>query len=437
MTTVQSTLDDRLSQSIGDYISVALTTNQAASGSVVSTNLNSFDNGRDDYFNGWYCYFTNLLNAGVERKVYDYATSTGTLSVRGANLSADSSTATIKVYKYSYTSKLRAIQDAIRELYPVLYKNVDDRTLVTGDILPDSHFENWSSTSALTFYSALNGTLAQTSTAGYTIGGKCSAKLTASSANGYMYIHSNTYPRLLDIQGETISLYCWVYSEVDNDAWLEIVTQDTDGTTQTLTSTTPCTGGRWTLLKLEDQAINKNLVVCIVKFGVTTNAKYVYFDHARLVGADVHEYLIPNSAKDGTVRNVSIQVNANSDEPCDDLFPQKWNEIYGWEVVNDGTYKYLRLPYTYANLYQIRIEGDTCLEVPTAYSDTVSIDGEKVNLLIAYAAYKLFLREEGIPSSDDKARFKSRASQWLGEFYRLKSQLMMSRPASPFMFPLP
>jgi hypothetical protein len=289
----------------------------------------------------------------------------------------------------------------------------------------------------LTFYSALNGTLLQTSTAGYTVGGKYSAKFTASSGNGYMYIHSNTYPRLLDIQGKTVSLYCWVYSEVDNDAWVQIVTQDTDGTSQTLTSTTPCTGGRWALLKLEDQPINDNLVICIVKFGVTTSSKYAYFDHARLLGTNVYEYLVPYSAKDGVIRKVSIQSSTTNDEPCDDLFPQTWDEVFNWEVTSDGTYKYLKLPYAYSEGFQIRLEGDTPLEVPTAYSDTVSIDGEKVDLLITYAAYKLFLREEGIPSADDKRRYTSRASQWLGEYYRLRSQLMMSRPASPFMFPQP
>src|SRR3990167_11322313 len=105
MTTALSTLMQRLSEPIGDWLRVAVTTNIAANTSIISTNLRPFDGGQDDYFNDWWVYIEDKNNTTVERQISDYATSSGTITVRGANLSADTEAATIQVHRHRRTDK--------------------------------------------------------------------------------------------------------------------------------------------------------------------------------------------------------------------------------------------------------------------------------------------------------------------------------------------
>ena len=120
MSTTLATLRQRLLEGIGDYISVIVTTAIGAGVSVISTNLKEYDGGSDDYFNGWYCYITDKANAGIERQVSDYATATGTLTVRGANLTDDvANLATVWVCRHSVLQIIdKAINRSIDEIYP-------------------------------------------------------------------------------------------------------------------------------------------------------------------------------------------------------------------------------------------------------------------------------------------------------------------------------
>ena len=86
-------------QALGDYLQFATTTNIGAGTSIVSTELKSYDDGVDDYFNDWWVFIDGTTNAGVFRKVYDYATATGTLSVRGSNLTAETASRTCYFWK--------------------------------------------------------------------------------------------------------------------------------------------------------------------------------------------------------------------------------------------------------------------------------------------------------------------------------------------------
>ncbi len=343
MTTAASVLDSRLSQSIGDWIEELVTTNLAASVSVISTHLNKLDDGRNDIFNGYWVYVTDKNNAGADRYVYDYATSTGTLLVRGANFTADTAAATVRLYRYSYTDKLRAINDAIREVFPDLSEPIESSELITGNILPNSHFQDWTSSSYPDFYSVTSATAAATTTSGLYRGGNKSALVTATVADGYMYISSDTYPRLLDLMGKTISFKCWAYPSVANDAFLTIYTIKADGTAQTLNSTTTCPVSKMTLLKLENQAINDDITKIEFRFRVHTNAATCYFDAARSTGHDVNELILPLSFANGELNRVYIQTAGNAEDICDDLQPTYWQEDFNHNIIDNGTNKYMRL----------------------------------------------------------------------------------------------
>ena len=243
-TTTLETIEQRLSEQTGDYLQVICTTAIAAGVSVISTHLTSYDGGRDDYFIDWWVYITDKANATVQRQVSDYATATGTLTVRGANLTNDvANLATIRLHRYNRDLYVNAINDAIRETFPVFHKSHDIMELVTGNILPNSHFRDWTATTAPDKYSMqdANITAVASTTAGTTWGGSKSMKATtgAGGAGKYVYISSNTYPRLLDLMGQTVSFYCWAQPDDADDATIEIYTIKADGTTtQTLTSST-------------------------------------------------------------------------------------------------------------------------------------------------------------------------------------------------------
>lgn len=442
-TTANSVLDERLHKLIGDFIEEDVTTALTTSTDVVSTNLNKWDEGRNDFFNNRWVYITEFTatNAGEDRKIYDYVTSGGTCSVRGANFADDgSNTATCRFYRYSYTVSQRAIKDAIREIYPILYRPLEDRTLVTGNILPDNSIELWISSSNPSLYSgSANATLTRTTTAGLIRGamGTTSMKVEAGAADQYAYINSDTFPRLLDLRGKTITFKAWAFPSTANDAFLTIQTTGADGVADTaLNSTTACPASIWTLLELEDQAIPDDIETIEFRFRVSTSGQNAYFDSARVTGADLREYMLLSDFADGEVSQVYIQTTGTSDDICDDLHPRDWDRVFGYSTYSDGTYLWLRLPCTYSKNRQIRIIGTAPLSTVSTFAGTTEIDGRQVDLLVAYAAYCLFRNEEGVPSSEDTGRYTKNQRKWLDEYYRLKPALRMVRPRSTMNIPI-
>ena len=442
-TTTLETLIKRLSINIGDYLQVATTTNIAGSSTtVLSTNLNQYDDAADDYFNGWWCFIDGTANVEVHRQVSNYATSGGTLTLRGANLSAESAAVNIRLYKYSRTDKVNAIVDTILEKSPEAFLALDDRTLITNNILPDSHFEWWTSDTASKFYTASTITFAKTTTAGSIRGprGTTSAKATAGAANKYFYINSDSWPRLLDLQGNDVDFRCWANPEAtDDDLTLVIYTVSNDGsTTQTLTSTTACQAAYWTLLNHDGQSLNDDLHSIEIRFKVATNSEYGIFDNARLCGPVIHEYLLPENFQDGKIDEVLIQSSGYADYLCDDIMAPTWERVYNFDITNDGTYKYLYLPNSYTSEKQIRLIGRKPLEDMGASgvtgASTISLDNEKIRPLLAYACHLLFARQADQVSTEDRSMLEYESAKWLGR-YNYLSKLNPKKPSRYYHLP--
>ncbi len=414
MSTTFDTLETRLSQGTGDWIQVDTTTSYiSTNNTVLSTSLNKYDHGSDDYFNNWYCVFTEGVNftAGtLERQVSDYATSGGAITVQGAVLAAEAGHITIRLYKYSQEQKWQAINNAARSV-PGLFRYIDNRTMTTGNLLVDGHLEDWgTSTSAMTHWTASTATLLKTTTAGSIRGGATSCKVTDTTANGYIGQSSNTYPQLLNTMGKTVTAECWAYPEVLNDAVLQIYYVSSAGVATTLASTTTCPVGVWTLLKLENQAIPDNITRLDVRCKVTTNLSYVYFDAVRLTGSGLglRRYLLPQDFQSGgAIEQVHIQSGNYSDDPCDDLRPEDFTPVFGSKYIYDAGYKYIELPTSYSTPAQIQLLGTSALEDDLdAGTDTVSIDDPRTNLLVAQAQIELADILAAAPSSQDTSRFE-------------------------------
>jgi hypothetical protein len=422
-----STLIQKLSESCGDYLAVATTTNITTNNSIVSTTLNQYDYGEDDHFNNWWVYLNTTANPSVERRISNYTTATGTLAIAGAALAAESGSVDVYIFQYPRVHYKQAIIEACNEIYPALHKTIDNQTLVTGNILPDGHFEEWDSASSLTYYSALSGTLAQTSTAGLTRGGTYSAKYTAGAANDYFYIDSDSYPRLLELQDKTVDLFVPAYPEDANDAYIQIATVSTNSSTQTLTSTTPCAAAMFTQLKLESQKLNDNLEYISIRFGVTTNGKYAYFDDAFLCGMPLAQYLLPTEFNGGYVSQTIIQTTGNSDEWFYDINPfmVRSGELIPHGVISNNSWLLIDAQPVERRL---RLRGFAPLETLSDDTDTITLENGKVPLLIALARMLFWEREAPPVSEDDKAKFNTEYSRAARRYYELKSTHQMARP---------
>lgn len=428
------TLKKYLWQSMGDYRTFATTTNIGAGTTVISTTLRQHDNGRDGAFDDWWIYIDGTANAGEARKTGNttYATATGTLTVYGANLSAETGSVTCYLTRYEPAKIERAILRANEEIYPTLHLKLDDTTLVAGNILPDGSFEDWSSSSALQWYSTSSITLAKTATNALFRHGLYSAKATAGAANGYFYISSDTYPRLLDLQGQTVNFYCLAYPEVADDAAIVIYTVQPDGTAQTLTSSTANPAGAWTILKLENQTLNDDLEEIQIRFKVATNAKYAYFDDAVLFGRSIKEYLLPVDFRNGHVSLVTEQRGTSQAPPCYDyntFATMSRGRPLRFDIVDEGNWRYLRLLENHLDKRRLRLTGFKPLETLSTDAGTVTLDAERVPLLIEYAKL-IFMEREGKPvSSGDISRFNFEFSRAYQRYQSLFYKLRMNRTA--------
>lgn len=433
MTTTLLSLEQLLSESIGDWLEFDTSTNISTGSSnvVIASTLNNYDQQTDDYFKDWWLYITEGNNSGVSRRLREYQSATGTMKAVGSAFSAESSAVTVRLHRFDRRNKLRALNRAIEQLYPSLHRRLDDITLVTGNILPDGSFEWWTDSSTPKFYTGSNATLAQTTTAGLYRGqrGTTSMKVTVSADNGYAYISSDSYPRLLDLMGRTVNFYCWSSPEVADEAAIVIYTKQADATAQTLTSTTTNPAGEYTKLELENQTLNDDLVEIQLRFKVATNTKYAYFDDAVLCGMNLSEYLLPEDFQDGHLSQVQFQTTGYSDEPMYDIQPRYWRKEDFNPIIDDGTYKYLRLRRVPTNYHRLRLTGYKQLETLTADTDTISLDGERLNLIVAQAAFNLYQLERGVVSSEDKQRYDEEMAYWNTQVRKLKPSLMMMRPS--------
>lgn len=326
-----------------------------------------------------------------------------------------------------------AINAAARESYPTLFRYLRDLTLVTGNALPNSSFEDWAVTTIPDFHTASTGGCAENTTAAYVRGqrGSSSCKVTASGADDGMVLDSLNYPRLLDLMNTTVTLKCGAYPSAVNDAFLDIITTDSDGADTTESSTTACPVSVFTLLKIEDYAVPDAITRLRVKFRVHSTTENVYFDSARVTGKNVYDYLLPTDFRNGALCSVGLQSSGYSDDICDDLnLKGNFSPVWGWDTYNDGTYKYLHTDKLLTSNRTLELVGYCPLENDLdADAETMSIDEGYVDLLISKAAYCLYRRLRGIPATGDIGRFDYEMRMWDDDYNRKKGSLGMIKPS--------
>ena len=145
-TTTRVNLRKALSEAIGDYQAFATTADgNDAKTSLVSSTLKNYSGGADDgAFEEQFFLGTSGANSGASKRCALYianASDGPTAILQDALDNQTASADTFELHRYDPDLKHTAINRALAELFPILYKPIRDETLVVDNILANNDFE--------------------------------------------------------------------------------------------------------------------------------------------------------------------------------------------------------------------------------------------------------------------------------------------------------
>lgn len=135
-----------------------------------------------------------------------------------------------------------AINSAALRMYPLVAQNLRYESFVSGSPVTDPGFEDWTSTSALRYYTASSVTQSR-QTGG--LQGTYFARLTT-AATGYLGLTTAERVELAQLAGSTITVYAIVRASTSSDARLRVVDSAT-----TTNGSYHSGGGNWELISVE------------------------------------------------------------------------------------------------------------------------------------------------------------------------------------------
>ena len=133
-TSTVDTILPEYARRLGAYTgSFSTTTTVTTNTSVVSTGLTDRGFSVDDILNDFYIRITSGNNDNAIRRISDFTGSSGTITVTGTNLEADSGTGTtFEIYRYDPNLLLDTLQSGAQSAFPSLYVEINDRNTTLG-----------------------------------------------------------------------------------------------------------------------------------------------------------------------------------------------------------------------------------------------------------------------------------------------------------------
>jgi len=402
-TTTLSAMLPKFGRRVGAYIgSFSTTTTITTNTSIIATGLRDLGFTDDDVLNDSFLKITSGNNLNEVRLVSDYTGSSGTITVAGTNLTADSGTGTtFEIYRYDPDQLRDSINDAANQAYPALFKRIDDRTHTVApgqaryarpssiepgyirqvyivpkiesktfseNVINDQNCDMEASSSALTNWTdSANITAAvevDTTTPNnfMVYRGQYSAKLTCAATSTGTFTLSVTDPT--NYESEELNFSIWVYSK-----YADVVSPMVQIDSDTAVTGTAHSGGGWERLTVSTTSSNVGSTIKVGLSFASNSAIYtVYADEA-------------------------ILTSGSSETP-------KGYEsiVFDWTEEGDNL-TFLTAPPSHYNLH---IVGCGALETLTAGADTITLEPHRVNLLLDYAALTFFEGELDQTSADDQ-----------------------------------
>ncbi len=279
-TTTWSSIREDIAKDFG-FIKVD-TTGSSIDGTVIySTNLQAYFP-QDDALNGWYVHIDAGTNQYEIRRIADYESSNGSITIFGTAFTDDSTARSISLFRYVHPQIYKDnFNDAIRDIFPYISKTIDLKTISTGDVqreytlptklkriqqvevgswpdaenyannvLSNADFETWSNSTTCTSWSATNLTITQesdtTSPNNYSVfAGSYSAKLQVAASTAGSLLQSVTPS--VGVEGSEVHLGLWVYCNTADRVSAQISGSDV---TSTPVTGTAHSGTGWELLEV-------------------------------------------------------------------------------------------------------------------------------------------------------------------------------------------
>ncbi len=374
MSITRATLRQMLSEELEDWFSIAATSAGDASGTtVVSTTLKNYV-GFD--FKDWYYLLTSGTYIGTWRVIQRFEPASGYLEVYNAYGGQVASAVTGEIHRYNPDLLHSALNDALRDVYPRLRIDYVDETLVGCNFLPNSHFENWATTTYPDFWRVQGTGVVSVEDTSTIRGGVKSAKVTRAGTDGSLYISSAQYPDLLQLQGQSITVYGQVNSSVASQARLQIYSIQSDGTTSTSSSDYHTGGGKYELLSV-DGAVLSDATEVQIRCAVGTSNTVCYFDDVYTEGVQPTKYYVPTQME--AVHRI-CQITGD----VDDIGEGSEIECPDWDTARDSSERLIIITND-AWTNRLRIYGSGRLSTLSTDTSTVEIDQAEARYVAAMA----------------------------------------------------
>ena len=219
MTTLIS-LQQSLSENIGDYESFDSSADGDAPGSTViaSSLLNLVDGTDTDAFEGFYLEINDTdatLADGEARRIETYIADPDnpTLRMQSAFSEQIKSGITVVLHKYNPVDKKNLIRQALLELYSDgLYRSIRDESIIIDNILSNTGFETFASSTFTGWTTVGSPTLTQDNT--IKKHGSSSAKIVSGVAVGQLTQAPDI--NIFEMTNETAKAERWVYATEPN-----------------------------------------------------------------------------------------------------------------------------------------------------------------------------------------------------------------------------
>jgi hypothetical protein len=446
-TTTYATLRQNLNKMLGIPFT-GTTTGAGSTASLVSTDLQKWDQAKDDFYNDLWCLITSGTYAAASAIVSDYTASSGTVVPRPSWAGAPGSSVTFEVMPYDPAQVLAAFQRAVDGLYPApghkgLFRTLYDPCYVTGNWLPNSHMEDWTLTTIPDHWVAVSATITEETTIIRGPLGSSAMKIVGSGSAHGAYVSNVEWPQLLGLRGKTISLAGWVYASTTTPV-LQVYTKGST-TSASQTSSSAHTGStEYELLTIENLAIPSDLTD--IKITCLSGSATAYFDSLYTYNCtEPFRYHMSKEFAHDPLQAL-WQTNVGYDYGADDVQGgESWEVLPKsfWHIEDDGTNRMLVLAPLHEGGYQsyahlgrrkLMLVGNERLTSPLIDATTVEVAGEQMRLLVNCAAYELFKSLAANAAAPDNSviNYAARRDYWGDEAERMTKLYGMPMPMSGF-----
>ena len=412
MSVTLETLRQRTSDRADEY--ETFTTSSAgnvAGTTLVSTDLQALTLSDDTYIGQWVLVTSGTCD-GQERLISAFTQSGGTVTVDTAFTAQIATSVTGEIHRIQPSKKTRYINQAMQNAYPFFVERWDDKTLVGGNFLPNSDFEDWAQATYPDYWTNVGAGCTVTEETGVANvwHGDSSIKIVRTISNGAaISIDHEDWPSLLDLEGLTVSFYCYAKTSTPSAVRLQIHSADAAGNTTTDESDYHTGGGGFEKLELEDITIRDDAVTVSVRLNIET-ATTVYFDKAVLFGREPYEYLLPTGLEFVTA--------AYSGTDWYDRGYYADEKLLGWSTYNKAGISYIKFDARPLSERKIRLVGYGYFTDLDADIDDWDINDKQANIVCDGAAALLLRAKIGTIKSSDSKRFRELAEDYEGKFER-------------------